>query len=57
MLAVQRLQQLRTAELAYTNRLHVILPCLAFGIPVVFNLADLNSVFSKERLTILASLV
>lgn len=56
MLAVQRLQLLRTAELVYTNRLHVILPCLAFGTPVVFNLADLNSVSAKERLTILPNL-
>lgn len=34
-LANARLETLRTAEIVYTSRLHVALPCLAFGTPVV----------------------
>ncbi len=34
--ACQALEYYRTAELVYTTRLHVVLPCLAFGTPVVF---------------------
>lgn len=32
--ASELLERLRTAEEVYTNRLHVLLPCLAFGTPV-----------------------
>lgn len=35
-LAVRRQETLRRAEIVYTSRLHVVLPCLAFGTPVVF---------------------
>jgi hypothetical protein len=35
-LAAERLAKLRTAELVYTTRLHIALPCLAFGTPVFF---------------------
>ena len=52
-LALERLDQIRKAELVYTNRLHIILPCLAFGTPVVFPKVDLASTEDKPRLTIL----
>ena len=55
-LANARLAQLRSAELVYTARLHVVLPCLAFGTPVVFPKANLKSVFQPNRLSILDSL-
>lgn len=34
-LAEARLETLRTAEIVYASRLHIALPCLAFGTPVV----------------------
>lgn len=34
--ACRILEQYRSAEIVYTSRLHVVLPCLAFGTPVVF---------------------
>jgi Polysaccharide pyruvyl transferase len=52
-LAEARLQQLRTAEIVYTNRLHVILPCLAFGSPVEFPLDALSGLFEKARISLL----
>jgi len=52
-LAETRLQQLRTAEIVYTNRLHVILPCLAFGTPVEFPLDALSGLFEKARISLL----
>jgi polysaccharide pyruvyl transferase len=52
-LAETRLQQLRTAEIVYTNRLHVILPCLAFGAPVEFPLKALSGLFEKARISLL----
>jgi len=52
-LALERLEQIRKAERVYTNRLHIILPCLAFGTPVVFPKADLADTHDKPRLTIL----
>jgi polysaccharide pyruvyl transferase len=55
-LALERLNQLRKAEVVYTNRLHVVLPCLAFGTPVNFSLSDLNSITDKHRLSILGEL-
>ncbi len=55
-LALQRLDQLRRAEIVYTNRLHVILPCLAFGTPVSFPTASLSQTWEKHRLTILGAL-
>lgn len=35
--ALSHLDIYRRASVVYTNRLHVALPCLAFGTPVVFN--------------------
>jgi hypothetical protein len=55
-LALERLNQLRRAEVIYTNRLHVVLPCLAFGTPVVFPLRELDRVGGKQRLTLLDEL-
>lgn len=51
-LARFRLEQLRRAEIVYTNRLHVLLPCLAFGTPVVFPSSALPHVFQRQRLTL-----
>jgi hypothetical protein len=54
--AVEQLDLLRRAELVYTTRLHVALPCLAFGTPVIFPLQRLTNVQAKERLTLLNAL-
>jgi len=54
--AVERLDQLRKAEIVYTNRLHVVLPCLAFGTPVVFPLDEFDHVENKQRLSLLGEL-
>jgi hypothetical protein len=35
--AKELLNQLKTAELVYTDRLHIILPCISFGTPVILN--------------------
>ncbi len=55
-LALHRLDQLRSAELVYTRRLHVVLPCLAFGTPVVFPLKEFRDLSDKSRLGLLHSL-
>lgn len=52
-LALHRLDQLRTAEIVYTRRIHVVLPCLAFGTPVVFPAREFRDLFDKSRLSIL----
>jgi hypothetical protein len=54
--AVERLELLRRAEIVYTNRLHVALPCLAFGTPVVIRKADLTWAFQPPRLSLLEHL-
>jgi hypothetical protein len=54
--ALVRLDLLRRAEIVYTSRLHVALPCLAFGTPVVVPSASLEKVAAKERLSLLAEL-
>ena len=41
-MAVALLDRLRRAEVVYTSRLHIALPCLAFGTPVVFPAAALR---------------
>src|SRR5262249_1729020 len=41
-LAIERLELLRTAALVHTNRLHIILPCLAMGTPVMLHADDLR---------------
>ena len=52
-LALHRLDQLRKAEIVYTRRLHAILPCLAFGTPVVFPFREFRDLFDKTRLSLL----
>jgi hypothetical protein len=52
-LAVERLAQLRTAEVVFTSRLHVVLPCLAFGTPVVMSRTCLAELSQPERLSLL----
>ncbi len=52
-LAAERLNVLRRAQLVTTSRLHVILPCLAFGTPVVFPAAAFHDAFEKQRLSLL----
>ncbi len=54
--ARQRLDLLRTAELVVTTRLHVVLPCLAFGTPVMFPAAARNKIFQRDRLSLLDAL-
>ncbi|MEZ5400124.1 MAG: polysaccharide pyruvyl transferase family protein [Bryobacteraceae bacterium] len=51
--ASELLELLRRAELVYTSRLHVALPCLAFGTPVIFPAGEFERLRDKERLTIL----
>ena len=51
--AIRQLSILRRAEMVYTTRLHVALPCLAFGTPVVVRRADLERLFQPQRLSIL----
>jgi hypothetical protein len=55
-LATYRLDQLRKAEVVYSSRLHIILPCLAFGTPVAFPAKELNPIFDKHRLGLLSAL-
>lgn len=55
-LAIERLEALRTAELVYTKRLHVALPCLAFGTPVVVPKRVLKATFQPDRLRMLEDL-
>jgi hypothetical protein len=51
--SAQRLDLLRRAEIVYTKRLHVILPCLAFGTPVLFPSRALSGSSHKARFTLL----
>jgi hypothetical protein len=55
-MAVGQLDLLRRAELVYTTRLHIALPCLAFGTPVIFPLHKLTNIAAKERFTLLNAL-
>lgn len=55
-LARELLGRIRTAELVTTSRLHVVLPCLAFGTPVMFPSKRLGSLFEKQRLSLLFDL-
>lgn len=55
-LAIELLDRIRTAELVTTNRLHVVLPCLAFGTPVMFPSGSLDSLLEKQRLSLLFDL-
>lgn len=55
-LAQRRLALLRTAELVYTKRLHVVLPCLAFGTPVFVPKRVIGATFQPDRLLMLEEL-
>jgi Polysaccharide pyruvyl transferase len=55
-MAVTLLDRLRRAEVVYTSRLHVALPCLAFGTPVVFPSAAFEAAGEKQRLSLLFDL-
>ncbi|HEX8913705.1 MAG TPA: polysaccharide pyruvyl transferase family protein [Humisphaera sp.] len=55
-LAVARLETLRTAELVVTTRLHVALPCLAYGTPVIVRRTRIGLSEQPERLTLLDAL-
>lgn len=54
--AEELLQLLRTADVVTTNRLHIVLPCLAFGTPVRFPAENLGGLFEKQRLSLLFDL-
>lgn len=51
--ALKRLELLKTAEIVLTNRLHVILPCLAFGTPVKFQPNETGELNQPDRFSIL----
>ena len=42
------IEELKTKELVVTNRLHIVMPCIALGTPVIINPRN----FQKERFTI-----
>lgn len=52
-LALSLLEKYRTAELVTTNRLHVALPCLAFGTPLKF---IRENIYQESRLSLLTHL-
>jgi hypothetical protein len=52
-LALELLGRLRTAAIVYTSRLHVALPCLAFGTPVEVARRAVTSGHQPERFTLL----
>ncbi len=53
-LAIERLDLYKTAEAVYTSRLHVALPCLAFGTPVCVK--NPKNAWHAKRFTILSHL-
>jgi len=53
-LALERLDLYKTAEAVYTSRLHVALPCLAFGTPVYVK--NPKDAWHAKRFTILTHL-
>ncbi len=55
-MAVALLDRLRRAEVVYTSRLHIALPCLALGTPVVFPAAAFEAAGEKQRLSLLFTL-
>jgi hypothetical protein len=54
-LAIQRLNELRSATIVFTTRLHVVLPCLAFGTPVSWNLPN-DKPETRERFSLLKTM-
>lgn len=53
-MAMQNLSQYRTAEAVYTSRLHVALPCLAYGTPVF--IANPHRAWKPERFSVIEEL-
>jgi hypothetical protein len=51
--ALDRLKLLAQAELVITSRLHIVLPCLAFGTPVYFPKHSLKGIYQAGRLSLL----
>ena len=57
--AIHVLDLYQSATLVYTSRLHVALPCLAFGTPVIFSCPDpnrINDPLVYKRISLLRSL-
>jgi hypothetical protein len=52
-MALVRIEELKRASLVHTRRLHVILPCLAMGTPVIW---EVSGDEAAERFSILSSL-
>lgn len=50
---LNRMQELRTAEFVVTKRLHVVLPCLAFGTPVMVPWSAFYHMSDNARMTVL----
>lgn len=50
---LERMEQLRTAERVVTKRLHVVIPCLAFGTPVMIPWKSMHDISDNARLTAL----
>ncbi len=55
-LALERLELLRRAEIVYTRRLHVAIPCLAFGTPVVLYRFFAKQALRPERFSLVDAL-
>lgn len=51
--ALKRLDEIRQANSVVTCRLHIILPCLAFGTPVKFENSSFQHLQNSERFTML----
>lgn len=50
---LKRMDQLRTAEYVVTKRLHVVIPCLAFGTPVKVEWGSFYEMSDQARMTLL----
>jgi hypothetical protein len=55
-MAMARIETLRRAELVVTSRLHVALPCLAFGTPVIVKRHQRTALSQPERFSLLDEL-
>lgn len=53
-LAKKRIQLLQTASLVHTTRLHILIPCIAMGIPVIL---DKISEYSPERFSMIKNFI
>ena len=55
-IAIARLDTFHRAEVIETSRLHIALPCLAFGTPVIIRRSEVGAISRPERLTVLDTL-